>query len=54
MSEKEQNEILSEFVEDIYYRKTGRWAEPTIEVLLKSNMKEIMEGIEYNLSNEIA
>jgi site-specific DNA recombinase len=54
MSEKEQNEILSEFVEDIYYRKTGRWAEPTIEVMLKSNMKEIMEGIEYNLSNEIA
>jgi site-specific DNA recombinase len=54
MSEKEQNEILSEFVEDIYYRKTGRWAEPTIEVQLKSNMKEVMEGIEYNLSNEIA
>lgn len=54
MDEKEQNEILSEFIEDIYYRKSGRWAEVEIQVLWKSNVKDLLENLQETLQDEIA
>lgn len=42
MDKKEQNEILSEFVETIVYSKKGRNSEVEIEIHLKEDIKELL------------
>lgn len=42
ISEKILNEILTEFISDITYRKNGRWAEIEIKVHLKDDIQEVV------------
>lgn len=48
MSEKEQNEILKEFLQDIVYSKAGKAAEIKIEIHMKENVKEILNDTIYS------
>jgi DNA invertase Pin-like site-specific DNA recombinase len=46
MSDREKNEILTEFVEDVLYKKEGRNARVEIEVILKSEIREFFADVE--------
>ena len=41
-SEKVLNEILTDFISDITYKKSGRWAEIEVEVHLKDDIQEVV------------
>jgi len=45
MDEREQNEILTDFIDKIVYSKKGKDAEVEIEIYLKEEIQEILNGI---------
>jgi site-specific DNA recombinase len=49
MSEKEKNEILGEFIQDIIYKKAGKSAEVQIEIALKENIQEMFNEVKEEL-----
>ena len=44
MNEREQNDILHEFIDKIVYSKNGKNAEVEIEVYLKEEIQDILRG----------